>query len=185
MKKEGLKFFKKGENIFILKYNQKLNNNKGGIIIKRVILLILIGVLILTFAGCDNTSIEEYNTLSGKPEVIIEGVDKRTVVNKLNDEMINRGYNINETSEYKLVYGKDTESILTSMFFGSEYDAIPETRITINIVEYEDIKQLRLIATLEVVTNPGSAFERTTDFTNSEEGRKYFKTLREIKEEIE
>jgi len=71
------------------------------------------------------------------------------------------------------------------MFFGSEYDAIPETRITINIVEYEDIKQLRLIATLEVVTNPGSAFERTTDFTNSEEGRKYFKTLREIKEEIE
>ncbi|MFW5987938.1 MAG: hypothetical protein ACOCQA_00705 [bacterium] len=151
---------------------------------KKLLLIILIVVLSFSFAGCSQKK-AEFDTMTGKPEVVINNISKSKIINRLNEEMLKREYTINEESENKIVYGKESDSILASVMFGSDYDSTPEARITYNFVEYEEKDKVRVIATLEAITNPGSAHERKHDMTYSEDGKKYFEIMRDMKKDLE
>ena len=158
--------------------------NKGDDEMKKKLLIIgVISISILFIVGCENTTIKEFNTLSGKPEAVIRNVEQNKIVNLLNNEMIKQGYIIKETTKHKLVYEKDVESLATSVVYGSEYDSTPRYRIILNLVKYET--KIRVIGTIKIVTNPGSAYEKTEDITYSKSGGKYHKILKDIKTQLE
>lgn len=147
---------------------------------RKIILIISMLLVVVFLSGCNEK--HQFDTLSGKPEAIIVGIEKNKLVNSINNEMVNQGYNIEETSDYKLVYEKNTDET-TAIFYGSDFNSTPKYRITINMVIYED--KIRTIATIEIVTNPRSAFEKIKDITYSQSGEKYYKILQNIKAELE
>lgn len=51
------------------------------------------------------------------------------------------------------------------LLFGSRYDGIPEARTTVTAVA--DGSGTRAYASGEIVTNPGSGFERTSELTGA------------------
>jgi|GEM_PF-993632 len=101
-------------------------------------------------------------TPTGKPEVTISNVTKKEVIDALTNQMLSWGYHVKTITDYNAVYGKRTNSMTAAILLGSRYDAIPEARINYAIVEVEG--GVRVVVTnIEMITNPGSAFERVTD----------------------
>ena len=106
------------------------------------------------------------STASGNPEVQIEGVTKKQVADKVVDAVMSKGMVIRKTDEYSVVAGKPAEDMAARMFFGSRYDSTPEYRVSFNMVERA--QAVRVFARTAIVTNPGSAFERVVDMTDSQ-----------------
>lgn len=149
---------------------------------KKKVIICLLLLVVLFLVGCSNKKYQ-FNTLSGKPEAIIAGVEKSKVINRLNNEMLKQDYIIEKTSEYKIVYEKDVKDLLTSAVYGSDFNSTPRYRIIMNIIEYKS--KIRIISTLQIVTNPGSAYKSIEDITHSKSGEKYYKILQEIKKDLE
>lgn len=116
--------------------------------------------ILLCLTGCA----APLKTASGRPEVVIENVSRRQVFDFAVAEGSRNGFEIRDVSEYHLVMGKrDQKNIGAAMLFGSQYDTIPEIRLTFTAVEQPSGVMLR--ANGSVITNPGSAFERQTDLS--------------------
>lgn len=141
---------------------------------------IIIPLLGLFLIGCATPV--KFDTLSGKPEVTIQGKVADQVGAKLADRMINNGYSISSSSKYLMVFEKPFESMGAALLFGSQYDTNPVARITYTIIEAETTT--RVVTSLIAVTNAGSAFERTTIMNHSQDSLKYQDMLIEIAEEL-
>ena len=122
-----------------------------------------IGILAIFLAGCATTP--SLRTASGKPEVTIPSTSKKAVFDALTNAMIQQGYEVKNITDYSAVYGKKTDSILASMLLGSQYDSTPEARVAYTVVDTSE--GVRVVAALQMITNPGSAFERVTDLSQS------------------
>lgn len=71
---------------------------------------------------------------------------------------------LRSVSDYKVTTSKVASKDLTAMFlFGSRYDGVPEYRIHHTLIERAG--SVKVLMSGEIVTNPGSAFERATDIT--------------------
>ncbi|OGR80792.1 MAG: hypothetical protein A3I11_07950 [Elusimicrobia bacterium RIFCSPLOWO2_02_FULL_39_32] len=123
----------------------------------------------LSFFGCATTRV--LNTPSGKPEVIIENKTKKEVADALVSEMVSRGFTIKSVSDYTLVFSKPLDNIAASLLFGSQYDATPEHRPSFMI--FESGAGVRVVLTNQIVTNPGSAYERVTDASGGQAGESW------------
>lgn len=108
-------------------------------------------------------------TASGKPEVILPHLNRQQARDHLVNDMIGNGYELKRSDEYALVFGKRTNSAAAAMLFGSRYDSTPEERVIVNTLDTQG--GVRLIFTLQIVTNPGSAFERVTDNSRGKAAR--------------
>ncbi|MBI4243110.1 MAG: hypothetical protein HY606_03380 [Planctomycetes bacterium] len=144
----------------------------------------LISIIISFFTVSCATTIQHLSTPTGKPEVTISNVSKKAIVDRLTNIMIDRGYNVKEITEYKAAYSKRMESVSAAIWYGSKYDSTPEARITFDTVETQ--ANIRIVATLQMVTNPGSAFERTTDLSkNTPDAHNFQDILSNLKSEME
>src|SRR5213082_3498511 len=122
----------------------------------------LLSVLFVTLpsaVGC--VAPVQHNTPSGRPEVNIGGVTRATVQSYLTNEMLNHGYNLTSETESRLVFDRPMDNPMAGAVFGSEYDSIPNARITYTIAERGGA--IRIVSDIRAITNPGSAFERQTD----------------------
>lgn len=133
--------------------------------------------LTIFMSGC--ATVQPLKTPTGKPEVTISNVTKKQVIDALTNQMLARGYQIKNVTEYNAVYGKRTDSFAAAILLGSRYDAIPEARISYAIVETG--AGVRVVATLEMVTNPGSAFERVTDLSQGKDAHNIQNMLENLK----
>ena len=146
---------------------------------KKIIIVMLFSIVIF---GC--VTVQPLNTISGKPEVIINIEDKEKIKDSLVNSMMNEGFYLKTTNEYNLVFGKISNDIATSLLYGSRYDTSPELIVSFSIVKVNN--GYRLIATLNVITNPGSAFERVTDLSYGSTGAHYYqKCLQFTKTKLE
>ncbi|MDG4475644.1 hypothetical protein [Thiovibrio frasassiensis] len=137
-----------------------------------LVLFFLVGL-----TGC--ASVQPLNTPSSKPEVTIPNGQKKAVIDKITNMMLGRGYKIKNINEYSAVFGKPLQSTGAAILFGSQFNTTPEGRISYNIVD--TTKGVRVIGTLEVVTNPGSGLERVTDLSqNSKNAHEYQQLLEEV-----
>ena len=135
----------------------------------------------MLLSGC--ATVQPLGTPTGKPEVTIPNVTKKEVVDALTNQMLSWGYHVKAVTDYNAVYGKRTESMAAAIFLGSRYDAIPEARISYATVE-TDIG-VRVVATLEMITNPGSAFERVTDLSQGKDAHNIQNMLNQLKYGLE
>jgi membrane-associated protease RseP (regulator of RpoE activity) len=121
--------------------------------------LILVISTVIFSSGCVTT--QQLNTRSGKPEVTISDVSKDEIKSIIIDTMSDRGWQLKEEARYQMVFTKLADKDLAArVLFGSNYDGIPEYRANFTIVDIAGSKDIRVIQTSEIVTNPGSTFER-------------------------
>lgn len=115
-------------------------------------------VLCLSFACA---AIEPLPTASGRPEVTISGVTCKQVSDRIVNNLLNNGATIKTATESMVVAEKRTKSEAARLFYGSQYDTEPMERAIFNVVGQDD--SVRVVVTMQCVTNPGSAFERITE----------------------
>jgi hypothetical protein len=130
--------------------------------VDKKIIVILISASIL--AGCMTAPVR-FNTQSGKPEVTIYGTTKKKVSEAIINREISKGWDLKSQSDSLLIFAQKNTSFGAQLLFGSKYDTVPESRITFTLIENND--GIRVLLKAELVTNPGSAFEKVTDMTSN------------------
>lgn len=128
---------------------------------RKLILLALIALV-----GCAAPK-QHLNTASGNPEVIIEGATRKQVADRIVDRLTGKGLTIRQVTEYKIVAGqKADQDFAARLLYGSRYDGVPEYRLTYTLIDQP--QGVKVYARVEIVTNPGSSFERVNDMTNAQ-----------------
>jgi len=121
-------------------------------------------VLLLLFVTACASPVQ-HNTPSGRPEVTIQNGDPNQIRGFLTNHMLNIGYRMTEDGANRLVFERDVENTWGAMLLGSRYDPTPAARVTYTLASTGSA--IRVIADFAVVTNDGSAFERTTSLNNN------------------
>ena len=129
----------------------------------------LISTLLVTFAisistGCA-TSPEKLTTPSGKPEITISGTSKKSIIDTIINDKLTAGFKILSTNEYSVVIARDIDDFAAKAAYGSNFNRIPEARITYNLVDVPG--SVKVFVRSEMVTNPRSPYENTADFTST------------------
>jgi hypothetical protein len=109
-------------------------------------------------AGCIETG--RLATASGNPEITVS-MSKKAITSALVNRMLNKGWEIRSSDDYRLVFKRQLDSTSAMLAFGSNYNAIPEGRAAYTFVENPD-GTMRVVASLDIVTNPGSQYEQVT-----------------------
>lgn len=106
-------------------------------------------------------------TASGNPEVTIQNVDRRAIVNRMVEAIVERGNQVRQVTDYSVTAVKRVDrNFGAALLYGSRYDSVPEARLHFTLVDVAG--GVRVFARAEMVTNPGSAFERVNDVTLSQ-----------------
>jgi len=124
--------------------------------------LIICFNLSIFFVGCVITP--PLQTASGRPEVTLYGITKKQFFDEAAVNAAISGGEIREINEYSMVIAKKNTSFGAAVLYGSRYNTTPEERITLTVIEVP--RGIRIFATVAIVTNPGSAFEKTTASSN-------------------
>lgn len=141
-------------------------------------------IALCSLTGCITTPVK-LNTSSGFPEVVISGSTKKKITDAIINRGISKGWILKSQMEYMVILTKKNTTFGAQLLFGSNYNSIPENRITFTMVETGD--GIRLTVREEIVTNPNSSFEESRDLTliNQEAAEHYQKILEEIKTQVE
>ena len=123
--------------------------------------LIQVLSLLVLLSACAVSS--RINTPSGKPEITVPAPKKQTM-DAIVQAVVGDGFQLRRLDEYTAVLGKPSESFVTNLLSGSRYDPTAEERVIFNFFEVPS--GTRVIITMQIVTNPGSAFERVRDISH-------------------
>jgi SPOR domain len=119
-------------------------------------------------AGC-GTPVRQ-NTASGRPEVTVHQVPADRVKAAIVNEMIDMGYRITKDSQFEIAFDRPTDNPVAAVLFGSKYDAQPNARISYSIAQMGN--DVRVVADMAIITNPGSGFEQRTDVSDGADSPK-------------
>jgi len=126
---------------------------------KKMVLAILITVLLAsTYAIA-----QSLKTPSGNPEVVIPNVSKVQVVNALTNALVTGGYKLKpyDGGGNLLVFGKLNKNFAMALVAGSPAAPYPEERISFTLIDTPE--GVRVVGACQIITNPGTAFEKATD----------------------
>lgn len=101
-------------------------------------------------------------TSSGKAEVMIPGTGKKRVIEALTSKMASGGWNVAQANDYQIVYERDAKGaagFLSDLFYGGATQ--PIYRITAQFLEIPEA--VKVIAGMELVSNPGTPRTTRTD----------------------
>lgn len=132
--------------------------------------------------GC--ASVPRMNTSSGKPEITICRVGKNEMMEKVVAAASMDGFSIRNTSNFQIVMGKPVSNPLVAALMGSRYDSTPESRLVWTLADIGN-NCTHIGVTVQIVTNPGSAYERVTDVSTGKDGHEIQKGLEAIKARVE
>lgn len=150
---------------------------------KRVKILTLICSAVLPFMLIGCATPVQHKTPSGKVETTIKGVSKAQVKDAIVDEFINFGYTVTKSDDMVISLEHPVNDPMAQMFFGSRYDAIPNARVTLSLIQQKGA--VRVIADCSLITNPGTGFEQKTDANRNVGTTKIQNRLDEIKARLE
>lgn len=126
---------------------------------------ITVFALVLLLMGCATSPPPALGTTSGRPEVFLADTTKKQVMDRIVSAGLARGLQLKSSSEYGVAMAKKIEGVAAAFVYGSRYDSTPELRVHFNMVEMNG--GVQVYARGEIVTNPGSGFERVNDLTQS------------------
>ena len=114
--------------------------------------------------GCAAPARQPLSTPSGRPEVTIQGASKKQVADAIVAGALEHGTQVKSVSDYGVVLARRADgNLAAALLYGSRYDSTPELRLHLNMVDVTS--GVRVFGRAEMVTNPGSAFERINDVT--------------------
>lgn len=143
---------------------------------------LLVLLFLIPLAGCATPV--QHPTPSGKPEVIINKTNVKTVRNKVSEFMINYGYRPVRSDDMTAVFDKIiNDGGMINLMMGSQYDMNPAARVTYTFLEQG--KAVRVIADIAVITNPGSGYERRNDYNHHPDSLLFQQELNLVKNRLE
>lgn len=102
----------------------------------------------------------------GPPEAVVLGATKKQVIDLLVRSKLEKRMQVRDVSEYGFTaIGRLEGNFAASLLFGSRYDTVPAARLQYSVVEVPG--GVKVFVRAEIVTNPGSGFERSTDMTSA------------------
>jgi hypothetical protein len=122
-------------------------------------------VLALGCALSACTAATHLDTPSGHAEVTISRVAPDKVKAALVSKMIDKGYRITKDSQFELAFDKPADSAIAIILFSSEAGGTPNMRVAYSIAQVG--ADVRVVADLALITNPGSAHEQRTDLNGA------------------
>jgi hypothetical protein len=108
------------------------------------------------------------NTPSGHPEVMISRTADNKVKAALVREMIAKGFHVTKDTPSELAFDKPLDDKQAQAILGNKVTSTANGRITYSITKVGD--DVRVVADLTAVTNPGSASELSTDMNDAAKG---------------
>ena len=124
-------------------------------------------VIALVLAGCaaPNHSSKAVNTPSGRPEVTFTGVTKKQIADKLvaTRTAVAPGIKVKVANEYSLVFENSSNTAPGVASILGPQLVEPAGRVTYSMLDVEG--GIKVIATIEVISSPGTAIESTQDVT--------------------
>jgi len=126
---------------------------------------LLSAAMALALGGCagPRTGTVPY---AGPPEAVVLGATKKQVIDLLVRKKLEKRMQVRDVTEYGFTtVAKIEGDFLASLAYGSRYDSTPAARVQYNLVDVPG--GVKIFVRAEIVTNPGSGFERTTDVTTS------------------
>jgi membrane-associated protease RseP (regulator of RpoE activity) len=104
-------------------------------------------------------------TPSGRPEAVMAKAPLKEVQSVLTNVAMNAGFSTKSVTDFTAVYEKPSDNVAATMLFGSRYDSTPVWRMSFNFAPIGE--DLRVVGMMQIVTNPGSAFERVNDMSRN------------------
>jgi len=108
------------------------------------------------------------DTPSGHPEVTISRTTPNKVKAALVRKMIDKGFQVTKDKQFELAFDRPLDNKLAEALLGSKVSGTPNMRVTYSISQVGD--DVRVIADLAAITNPGSASELSTDMNDAAKG---------------
>jgi len=148
---------------------------------KRMLILLVGPLFFIILSGC--ATVQPISTQSGMPEITICGIGKSELMEKFAASFSMGGANIRSTSNYQIVIGQPVTDPLVRALYRSGYDSNPESRA---IFTFADVGGCTYIGVrIQIVTNPGSGFERITDVSKGKDAYDLQQELERVKAAIE
>ncbi len=122
-------------------------------------LFIIATMLALLVLGCQTPA--RMSTHSGSPEIEITGWTTDQIRARMVNEMINHGFELRNSDNYRLVFDKKDNSLTRSIFLGSHYDTEVWDELRVTIIDTGS-GALRLCGEGFLIGNRGSAFQHET-----------------------
>lgn len=145
--------------------------------IRRILGLVFVGIFL---AGCmASMPPGRLTTPSGRPEVEIPGVTKKQVIDVIIAREMEKGWDLKSQTDALLIFSKKVNNFGAMLMYGSQYDSTPEGRIKFTLLD--TASGVRVFLKTEMITNPGSSFERVTEAVSQEDLDKEQSVLEEIK----
>lgn len=135
----------------------------------------LLFLLVVTLSGCVTKPVEV-------PSVTIPGASPETVRAALIERGVAKGWKIDKESQSEVVFGKPATSFAMMLAYGSNYDREPRVRRHFTLTASDGGTRLFLVS--EIVTNPGSGFERITEDNNSKDVAANRQVLEELRVQL-
>lgn len=118
-------------------------------------------LLMLALAGCVSP-----NTPTEPPQVTVSNTTSKVVMDALARRAVMKGSAIVNSNDYSMTVARDGGNSLAASLFASRYSSRTEARIQYMVAQSGH--DVLLSGRAMMVTNPNSAFEKSTDVTRSQ-----------------
>ena len=142
--------------------------------------IILSGILLLFLVGCQTQA----NQTPAKPLDYVVNAEKVKTKEAIIATFLSNGYQISKDSEFQLALDRPAENdFAAQLLLGSDFNRVPNARV---IMTFLSDNPTKVNARMQVVTNPGSGFEKPLDVSNNHKGReKIFGYMQQVKSLVE
>ncbi|NCA87190.1 hypothetical protein [Thiocapsa roseopersicina] len=128
--------------------------------------VMVFGVLAM-LGSASNQSVNPPSAAS--TDFTFENTTTKAVVDQLVSLNMSNGLTVTNATDYMVIAQGLDRSMGAMMLYGSKYDRVPALRLTYNIGNLGD-GRVRVIGKANMITNPGSAHEQSSDFTSEMSG---------------
>ncbi|WP_295407120.1 hypothetical protein [uncultured Thiocystis sp.] len=145
------------------KLRQDANRNAAVAATRYLLLVAIVVAGLISLLGSAGAPTNSAPTIA-TTDFTFNNANQKSVVDQLVSRSMSSGMSVISATEY-LVVAETRDASFGAMFiYGSKYDRTPAFRIKYNIASIGN-NQVRVNGRAEMITNPGSAFERSTDVT--------------------
>lgn len=132
----------------------------------------------MVLSGC--ASLPPPQTPSGKPELMLSGVDAACVRSRMANALVNQGYGIKTMNDYSIIAERKVTSGAAAFLYSTPMSGSPNERLTITMIPQGN--SMRMVMDMAYVSNAGTGFEKLTPITASQNDEQM---LMQIKPNIE
>jgi hypothetical protein len=111
-------------------------------------------------------------TASRQPEITLTNVDASCVRSVFLNALVNQQFSVRSASDFQIIAGKERRDDVGFLYSTRGY-GFPEDRITALLIQTPP-NGLRIVVSESIVSNPGTAFERTNPISQTQDIQNQF-----------